>query len=153
MKIERFGQKKKKIERQNGAGQQIIHFCCAFPISAVLFLCARVFVLSFQMLYIKNLSARVGESDLLSLFLRFQKPSKPKIVFKLMTGRMKGQAFVTFQGIVDFVLIGVLLHIILLESVHFIHCKCKEIFYKFLVLFLRYTKLPPTSSYYTPDLS
>ncbi|KAI0234344.1 RNA-binding protein 41 [Lamellibrachia satsuma] len=48
-------------------------------------------------LYIKNLSARVGESDLLSLFLRFQKPSKPKIVFKLMTGRMKGQAFVTFQ--------------------------------------------------------
>ena len=50
------------------------------------------------MLYVKNLSPRVTEADLVALFVRYQRPEGPKIIFKLMTGRMKGQAFVTFPG-------------------------------------------------------
>ena len=46
----------------------------------------------------KNLSTKVNELDLVSLFIRFQRPAEVKVVFKLMTGRMKGQAFITFHG-------------------------------------------------------
>ncbi|KAK3755860.1 hypothetical protein QZH41_014318 [Actinostola sp. cb2023] len=49
-------------------------------------------------LYLKNLNPKVTEEDLVSLFARFQREEGPKIVFRLMKGRMKGQAFVTFEG-------------------------------------------------------
>ncbi|KAL3879001.1 hypothetical protein ACJMK2_031323 [Sinanodonta woodiana] len=51
-----------------------------------------------NVLYLKNLAPKVTEEDLVSLFIRFQKESGPKIVFRLLTGRMKGQAFVTFDS-------------------------------------------------------
>lgn len=55
----------------------------------------------FQTLYLKNLSPRVTEEDLMSLFLHFQKHNTSPIVFKLLHGRMKGQAFVTFDCTYD----------------------------------------------------
>jgi len=51
----------------------------------------------FQTLYLKNLSPHVTEEDLVSLFLHFQKSDTAPIIFKLLRGRMKGQAFVTFD--------------------------------------------------------
>eukprot|EP01018_Ginkgo_biloba_P025067 Gb_26417 [translate_table: standard] len=49
-----------------------------------------------HILYIKNLSTDVKETDLAALFIRFQSPGK-RLLFRLMQhGRMKGQAFVTF---------------------------------------------------------
>lgn len=49
-----------------------------------------------HILYIKNLSPDVKETDLAALYIRFQSPGK-KLLFRLMQrGRMKGQAFVTF---------------------------------------------------------
>ncbi|CAH1779301.1 unnamed protein product [Owenia fusiformis] len=50
-----------------------------------------------NVLYVKNLSAKVTHEDLVSLFIRYQQEGQPKIGFKLMSGRMKGQAFVTFH--------------------------------------------------------
>ncbi|XP_064608732.1 RNA-binding protein 41-like [Liolophura sinensis] len=52
-----------------------------------------------QVLYLKNLPGKVCEEDLIRLFIRFQKVDGPKIIFKLMKGRMKGQAFITFDSI------------------------------------------------------
>ncbi|KAJ8297547.1 hypothetical protein KUTeg_024078, partial [Tegillarca granosa] len=49
-----------------------------------------------NVLYLKNLSSKVTEEDLVSLFIRFEDKSGPKLIFRLMTGRMKGQAFITF---------------------------------------------------------
>ena len=57
-----------------------------------------VFVLSLQVLFLKNLSAKVKREDLVALFNRYHTNSSEKIDYKLMTGRMKGQAFVTFQS-------------------------------------------------------
>ncbi|XP_070540063.1 RNA-binding protein 41-like [Ptychodera flava] len=51
-----------------------------------------------KVLYLKNLSPGVTESDLISMFIRYQSPQGPKILFRLLTGRMKGQAFITFNG-------------------------------------------------------
>ncbi|XP_076446572.1 RNA-binding protein 41-like [Babylonia areolata] len=51
-----------------------------------------------SVLYVKNLSPRSSEQDLVSLFGRFQKKAESHIVYRLMTGRMRGQAFVTFDN-------------------------------------------------------
>ncbi|XP_053057486.1 RNA-binding protein 41 isoform X2 [Acinonyx jubatus] len=51
-----------------------------------------------KVLYLKNLSPRVTERDLVSLFARFQKKKGPPIQFRMMTGRMRGQAFITFPN-------------------------------------------------------
>ncbi|XP_023058772.1 RNA-binding protein 41 isoform X1 [Piliocolobus tephrosceles] len=51
-----------------------------------------------KVLYLKNLSPRVTERDLVSLFARFQEKKGPPIQFRMMTGRMRGQAFVTFPN-------------------------------------------------------
>ncbi|KAM5221487.1 RNA-binding protein 41 [Ctenodactylus gundi] len=51
-----------------------------------------------KVLYLKNLSPRVTERDLVSLFARFQKKKEPLIQFQMMTGRMRGQAFITFPN-------------------------------------------------------
>ncbi|KAL6089882.1 hypothetical protein STEG23_030382 [Scotinomys teguina] len=49
-----------------------------------------------KVLYLKNLSPQVKERDLISLFARFQEKTGPPIQFQIMTGRMRGQAFITF---------------------------------------------------------
>ncbi|XP_036696887.1 RNA-binding protein 41 isoform X1 [Balaenoptera musculus] len=51
-----------------------------------------------KVLYLKNLSPRVTEGDLVSLFARFQEKKGPPIQFRMMTGRMRGQAFITFPN-------------------------------------------------------
>nr|XP_044996878.1 RNA-binding protein 41 isoform X4 [Jaculus jaculus] len=51
-----------------------------------------------KVLYLKNLSPRVTENDLISLFARFQERKGPPIQFQMMTGRMRGQAFITFPS-------------------------------------------------------
>ncbi|XP_048191924.1 RNA-binding protein 41 isoform X3 [Perognathus longimembris pacificus] len=51
-----------------------------------------------KVLYLKNLSPRVTDRDLISLFARFQEKKGPPITFQMMTGRMKGQAFITFPN-------------------------------------------------------
>uniref|UniRef100_A0ABM5EVN3 RNA-binding protein 41 n=1 Tax=Pogona vitticeps TaxID=103695 RepID=A0ABM5EVN3_9SAUR len=52
-----------------------------------------------EVLYLKNLSRHVTVRDLLSLFARFQERDGPPIRFRLLSGRMRGQAFVTFPSI------------------------------------------------------
>ncbi|POI25879.1 hypothetical protein CIB84_010370 [Bambusicola thoracicus] len=51
-----------------------------------------------KVLYVKNLGPRVTMKDLVSLFARFQQDSAP-IQFRLLSGRMRGQAFITFPDI------------------------------------------------------
>ncbi|XP_061454749.1 RNA-binding protein 41 [Rhineura floridana] len=51
-----------------------------------------------EVLYLKNLSRRVTARDLLSLFARFQEKGGPQIHFRLLSGRMRGQAFLTFPN-------------------------------------------------------
>lgn len=52
----------------------------------------------FQTLFIKNLTRNVTEMDLSDLFGHFQGTSENKIIYRLMNGKMRGQAFVTFQS-------------------------------------------------------
>ncbi|KFV07117.1 RNA-binding protein 41, partial [Pterocles gutturalis] len=52
-----------------------------------------------KVLYLKNLGPRVMMKDLVSLFARFQKDDSPPIQFRLLSGRMRGQAFVTFPDV------------------------------------------------------
>uniref|UniRef100_A0A8C3CZQ8 RNA-binding protein 41 n=1 Tax=Cairina moschata TaxID=8855 RepID=A0A8C3CZQ8_CAIMO len=52
-----------------------------------------------KVLYLKNLGPRVTMKDLVSLFARFQKENSPLIQFRLLSGRMRGQAFITFPDI------------------------------------------------------
>lgn len=47
-------------------------------------------------LYIKNLSPSVSPKDLASLMGHFESSHGPKILYRILGGRMKGQAFVTF---------------------------------------------------------
>jgi len=75
----------------------------------------------FQTIYLKNLSSRVSETDLVSLFNRFQNPDDPKIVFRLLKGRMKGQAFVKFASKLNRELLLILL---LLNSLGLKHKEC-----------------------------
>ncbi|XP_059149602.1 RNA-binding protein 41-like [Physella acuta] len=49
-----------------------------------------------RVVYVKNLPNKVKEEDLIALFGRFQSENKPRIIFKLLAGKMKGQAFITF---------------------------------------------------------
>ncbi|XP_052592637.1 RNA-binding protein 41 isoform X3 [Peromyscus californicus insignis] len=55
-------------------------------------------LLGHMVLYLKNLSPQVKERDLVSLFARFQEKTGPPIQFQIMTGRMRGQAFITFPN-------------------------------------------------------
>ncbi|XP_010015583.1 PREDICTED: RNA-binding protein 41, partial [Nestor notabilis] len=52
-----------------------------------------------KVLYLKNLGPRVTMKDLVSLFARFQKEDSPPIQFRLLSGRMRGQAFITFPDV------------------------------------------------------
>jgi len=50
-----------------------------------------------KVLYVTNLDNNIAAEDLVSIFARFQEPGKDKIGFKLMDGKMKGKAFITFH--------------------------------------------------------
>eukprot|EP00026_Physarum_polycephalum_P008359 Phypoly_transcript_08441.p1 GENE.Phypoly_transcript_08441~~Phypoly_transcript_08441.p1 ORF type:complete len:441 (+),score=97.10 Phypoly_transcript_08441:124-1446(+) len=50
-----------------------------------------------KILYVKNLDHNITAQDLVSIFIRFQEEGKDKINFKIMDGKMKGQAFITFH--------------------------------------------------------
>jgi len=50
-----------------------------------------------KILYVKNLDNNITAQDLVSIFIRFQEEGKDKINFKIMDGKMKGQAFITFH--------------------------------------------------------
>jgi RNA recognition motif-containing protein len=51
-----------------------------------------------QVLFVKNLSNRVKEVDLVSVFGHLDDQCQKRIIYRLMTGRMKGQAFITFPS-------------------------------------------------------
>ncbi|XP_072562465.1 RNA-binding protein 41 isoform X2 [Paramormyrops kingsleyae] len=51
-----------------------------------------------KVLCVKNLSSRASLAQLISLFSRFQRPGAPPLLYRLLTGRMKGQAFITLPG-------------------------------------------------------
>ncbi|XP_065884378.1 RNA-binding protein 41-like isoform X2 [Dysidea avara] len=50
-------------------------------------------------LYLKNLHHKVTEEDLMAVFGHYQTQSDGKLTFRLLTGRMKGQAFVKFPTV------------------------------------------------------
>ncbi|KAJ8348455.1 hypothetical protein SKAU_G00270440 [Synaphobranchus kaupii] len=52
-----------------------------------------------KVLCVKNLSPRASLAQLVSLFSRFQQPDGPPLLYRLLTGRLKGQAFITFSGV------------------------------------------------------
>ncbi|XP_066496331.1 RNA-binding protein 41 isoform X1 [Tiliqua scincoides] len=52
-----------------------------------------------EVLYLKNLGPRVTVKDLVALFARFQEEGGPQIRFRLLHGRMRGQAFLTFPSL------------------------------------------------------
>ncbi|KAG2463973.1 RBM41 protein, partial [Polypterus senegalus] len=52
-----------------------------------------------KVLYLKNLSPRATLSHLISLFSVYQSPASPPLLYRLLTGRLKGQAFITFPDL------------------------------------------------------
>ncbi|XP_060539954.1 RNA-binding protein 41 [Pantherophis guttatus] len=52
-----------------------------------------------KVLYVKNLSRNATVKDLLPLFSRFQKKDVPPLRLRLLNGRMRGQAFLTFPTV------------------------------------------------------
>lgn len=49
-------------------------------------------------LYLKNLHHKISEEDLMAVFGHYQTQCNGKLTFRLLTGRMKGQAFVEFPS-------------------------------------------------------
>lgn len=52
-----------------------------------------------QVLCVKNLSAQATVAQMVALFSRFEQPSGPAIVYRLLTGRLKGQAFISLSDV------------------------------------------------------
>uniref|UniRef100_A0A3Q3JLZ4 RNA-binding protein 41 n=1 Tax=Monopterus albus TaxID=43700 RepID=A0A3Q3JLZ4_MONAL len=48
-----------------------------------------------KVLCVKNLSAQASVAQLVALFSRFESENGPPVLYRLLTGRMKGQAFIT----------------------------------------------------------
>ncbi|XP_030601605.1 RNA-binding protein 41 isoform X2 [Archocentrus centrarchus] len=48
-----------------------------------------------KVLCVKNLSAQASVAQLVALFSRFETKDGPPVLYRLLTGRMKGQAFIT----------------------------------------------------------
>ncbi|XP_045894965.1 RNA-binding protein 41 isoform X2 [Micropterus dolomieu] len=48
-----------------------------------------------KVLCVKNLSAQASVAQLVALFSRFERENEPPVLYRLLTGRMKGQAFIT----------------------------------------------------------
>lgn len=46
----------------------------------------------------KNLSAHASVAQLVALFSRFESEGGPPVLYRLLAGRMKGQAFITLPG-------------------------------------------------------
>jgi len=67
---------------------------CQFCVCDTLATCHPVL----QVLYVKNLGSTVKQEHLMHLFGRFRVPGDKPIICKLMTGRMRGQAFITCAG-------------------------------------------------------
>jgi len=63
-----------------------------------------------KVLYLKNLASDVGETDLVALFARYQKNPDEMLQYRLMKGKMRGQAFITFPD-----------QAVAMEALHFIH--------------------------------
>lgn len=53
---------------------------------------------SLQVLCVKNLSPQASVAQLVALFSRFEQENGLPVVYRLLTGRMKGQAFITLPG-------------------------------------------------------
>ncbi|XP_066571374.1 RNA-binding protein 41 isoform X2 [Amia ocellicauda] len=49
-----------------------------------------------KVLFVRNLSPRATLAQLVSVFSLFQPPTTPPLLYRLLTGRLKGQAFITF---------------------------------------------------------
>lgn len=43
----------------------------------------------------KNLSSQASVAQLVALFSRFERTDRPPVLYRVLTGRMKGQAFIT----------------------------------------------------------
>ncbi|XP_030649139.1 RNA-binding protein 41 [Chanos chanos] len=52
-----------------------------------------------NVLCVRNLSPRASLAQLVSLFSRFQRDDGEPITYRLLTGRLKGQAFITFPDV------------------------------------------------------
>ncbi|TSP68511.1 RNA-binding protein 41 [Bagarius yarrelli] len=52
-----------------------------------------------NMLCVKNMSARASLAQLVALFSRYQKDDTNPIVYRVLTGRLRGQAFITFSDV------------------------------------------------------
>ncbi|XP_076025058.1 RNA-binding protein 41 [Genypterus blacodes] len=52
-----------------------------------------------KVLCVKNLSAQASVAKLVALFSRFERESGPAVVYRLLTGRLKGQAFITLPDV------------------------------------------------------
>ncbi|KAM3827338.1 RNA-binding protein 41 isoform 5-T5 [Vipera latastei] len=52
-----------------------------------------------KVLYVKNLCRNATVNDLLPLFSRFQEKDSPPLHLRLLSGRMRGQAFLTFPTV------------------------------------------------------
>ncbi|XP_068592717.1 RNA-binding protein 41 [Cebidichthys violaceus] len=48
-----------------------------------------------KVLCVKNLSAQASAAQLVALFSRFERENEPPVLYRLLTGRMRGQAFIT----------------------------------------------------------
>lgn len=46
----------------------------------------------------KNLSPQASVAQLVALFSRFERMDRPPVLYRVLTGRMKGQAFITLAG-------------------------------------------------------
>lgn len=46
----------------------------------------------------KNLSTQASVAQLVALFSRFEPENGPPVLYRMLTGRMKGQAFITLPG-------------------------------------------------------
>lgn len=46
----------------------------------------------------KNLSRQASVAQLVALFSRFEGENRPPVLYRLLTGRMRGQAFITLPG-------------------------------------------------------
>ncbi|CAF92810.1 unnamed protein product, partial [Tetraodon nigroviridis] len=52
-----------------------------------------------KVLCVKNLSGHASVAQLVALFSRFQQENRPPVLYRLLTGRMKGQAFITLPDV------------------------------------------------------
>uniref|UniRef100_A0A674PGZ7 RNA binding motif protein 41 n=1 Tax=Takifugu rubripes TaxID=31033 RepID=A0A674PGZ7_TAKRU len=52
-----------------------------------------------KVLCVKNLSRQASVAQLVALFSRFERENRPPVLYRLLTGRMRGQAFITLPDV------------------------------------------------------